>query len=312
MLTSLFTILIVAAAYLVMINRVHVALPAVTDEMRLLADGDGAVSALALQGSQTQLGSVQVTEHDLMDVLGQDVMVDWYKLAQVADRERKLYLNDFGIFDSGLGQNAHQDHFFETLETLQTKGTTLDGIGIRSRIAADAPPSEALQTLDRFSTLGLPIESTELSINFEDRQLQADYLRGFMTALLSHPNVEGVMLWGFWSGRHWRPDAALWARDWTKRPIGQAFPDLLDTTWTTKASSLTADANGQAQVRGFLGAYDVTVTTPDGRTMTAMAGLTADGATVNVVVGAAVRAPTSGGALAAMGASEVEEGAGTR
>ena len=56
---------------------------------------------------------------------------------------------------------------------------------------------QLLQTLDKFSDFGLPIELTELSLNMDDRQLQSDYLRDFMTVAFSHPNVKGVMLWGF-------------------------------------------------------------------------------------------------------------------
>jgi endo-1,4-beta-xylanase len=31
----------------------------------------------------------------------------------------------------------------------------------------------------------------------------------------AHPSVEGILMWGFWQGKHWRPNAFLWKKDWT-------------------------------------------------------------------------------------------------
>ena len=87
-----------------------------------------------------------------------------------------------------------------------------------------------LGVLDQFSEFGLPIELTEASFSLDDRELQADYMRDFLIATFSHPNVQGIMLWGFWEKRHWRPQAALIASDWSDlRPHGQAWMDLVQT-----------------------------------------------------------------------------------
>ena len=200
------------------------------------------------------------SEHDLIDALGgRQVMAHWYKLAHEADPACKLYLNDYGIFDAGRARNEHADHFYETIKFLKDSGAPIHGVGIQSHFSSDLPgPDDLNRTLDRFSSFGLPIQSTELSINLEDPDTQADYLRDYTTVLFAHPNVEGIMLWGFWAKRHWRPPAALWAGDWKIRPNGQAMVDLITKTWNTHAS-LTTDAAGQASVRGFYGEYSVVV-----------------------------------------------------
>ena len=111
------------------------------------------------------------SEHDLIDLLGRDAMVEWFNLAREADPGVKLFLNDYGIFDSGNGKNQHADHFYDTLRFLRDAGAPLDGIGIQSHFTADLPSPQALfGTLERFSKLGLPIESTELTVNLEDHQ----------------------------------------------------------------------------------------------------------------------------------------------
>ena len=198
------------------------------------------------------------SEHDLIDALGgTQAIVEWFRAARDADPMAALYLNDYGIFDSGRGHNAHQDHFFETIRALVDADAPLDGIGIQSHFSSDLPSPDALdKTLDRFATFGLPIESTELSLNFDDEQIQADYLRDYLTTLFAHPRVGGVTLWGFWSGRHWRPAAGLWDRDWRAKPSADVLTTLLHETWSTRAT-LTTDARGVASVRGFCGAYDL-------------------------------------------------------
>ena len=61
--------------------------------------------------------------------------------------------------------------------------------------------------------------------------------------------------------RDWKPACALVRKDWTMKPNGQAFVDLLTETFTTHAT-LTTD--GHARTRAFFGTYDVRVTTPAG------------------------------------------------
>ena len=225
------------------------------------------------------------SEHDLIDLLGRDAMVEWFNLAREADPAVKLFLNDYGIFDSGNGKNQHADHFYDTLRFLRDAGALLDGIGIQSHFTADLPSPQALfGTLERFSKLGLPIESTELTVNLEDRQLQADYLRDYMTVLFSHPNVNGITLWGFWAKGHWRPQSAFFEEDWSMRPVGHAFNELVHKQWTTRASTST-NPMGLAHFRGFCGTYDVTVTTDNGQIQKTTAHIGHNGGRLRVTAG---------------------------
>jgi GH35 family endo-1,4-beta-xylanase len=223
------------------------------------------------------------TNHYLMDLLGRGVMIDWYRLARQADPSCKLYLNDFGIIDGGGLDIKHQDNFFSNIQFLRDSGAPIDGIGIQSHFGGIlTDPARVLQIFDRFSQLGLPIESTELTINSDDRELQSDYMRDYLTAAFSHPNVRGIMLWGFWEKRHWRPQSALFAANWELRPIGKAWIDLVHRQWwTDKIASTNSD--GQVFVRGFLGDYEIT-TTVARKTKVATATLDSHGGKVTVVV----------------------------
>ena len=212
------------------------------------------------------------TNHDLIDLLGgQHVMVDWFNYAHQADPSCRLFLNDYGILEGG-PEGAHSKAFYQQIQYLKDNGAPIGGVGIQSHFAAALPsPLQLLQTLDRFTQLGMPIELTELSLNLDDRKLQADYMRDFLTAAFSHENVQGVMLWGFWEKRHWRPQGALYNADWTIRPHGQVWIDLVHKQWKTDEQKRTG-ADGHASIRGFFGTYDVTVTA-GGKTKTVQADL---------------------------------------
>ncbi len=137
-----------------------------------------------------------------------------------------------------------------------------------------------MKILDRFSTFGLPIESTEVSLSLHDKQLQADYLRDYMIALFSEPRVQDIILWGFWQSRLWRPEAGIFDVDWTPEPAAKVWIDLTQKQWSTDTTAATDDS-GAASVRGFYGSYDITVTHA-GQSKTVTADLKPGGSRVQI------------------------------
>jgi len=136
---------------------------------------------------------------------------------------------------------------------------------------------------ERFGKFGLPLQLTEFDIDTRDEQMQADYLRDVMTITFSHPSFSGIVMWGFWEGRHWRPNAALWRRDWSIKPVGTMWKDLVFKTWWTDRAGKTG-ADGRFATRGFLGKYRLTVSR--GRTQQIKdIVLDRKGATVTVTLG---------------------------
>ena len=196
--------------------------------------------------------------NDLMHALGDDAMTSWFNLARQADPAARLYLNETNVPDS-----PPRDHRYNALydqaRALKQAGAPIGGIGMQAHFNDGlTPPADLLSIYDRFATLGLPIRITELDLNLADEQLQADYFRDFLTASFSHPEVNGIVLWGFWEGQHWRPDAALFRKDWTIKPNGQVWKDLVLGKWWTHAQGTSA-ADGTYSNPGFVGDYEVTV-----------------------------------------------------
>lgn len=250
---------------------------AVTDH---IADEAGKMRGLV---TQWDVINETYTQHDLIDVLGRDVMVDWFKAAHAADPNARLYINDFAILSGGTRDTEHQKDYEQTIKFLVDKGAPVGGIGLQGHMGTSyTPPEQLLKVLDRFGKFGLPITITELDIGSDDEAAQADYMRDFLTAMFSHPSTDGVVMWTFWRVNHWKANASLWRADWTIKPVGEAWQKLVKNDWTTRAMG-ASDGKGQYQVRGFKGQYRITAE-QGGRFTEVAANLNKDGDAVTLVL----------------------------
>jgi endo-1,4-beta-xylanase len=198
--------------------------------------------------------------HDLMDLFGDDVMREWFETARAADPNVKLFINDYAILSGGGGDTPHRDHYEKTIKFLIDRGVPLDGIGMQGHFgAALTGPEDLLKLLDRYAKLGKQIWITEYDVDLEDEALAAQFTRDFYTTLFSHPAVAGIMMWGFWDGAHWRRNAPLYRQDWSLKPAGEAYRDLVLKAWRTNEVAKT-DATGTYKTRAFLGKYALKVT----------------------------------------------------
>ncbi|MEO0530459.1 MAG: endo-1,4-beta-xylanase [Planctomycetota bacterium] len=206
------------------------------------------------------------TNNDLMRELaeGDDAITDWFNLAAAATAGTgtDLYINDFGILNSwGSAAVNNRDQYYQTIAQLKADGAAIDGIGFQGHFSGDdmTGPEELWSILDRFAELDLKMQVTEFDINTTNEELQAQYLRDFFLAMFAHEGVSDIIQWGFWEDAHWRPNAALFRSDWSAKPAGQAFLDLVFGEWWTE-EMLLADAEGLAALRAFKGDYLVTAT----------------------------------------------------
>ena len=221
------------------------------------------------------------TNHDLMDILGRHAMVDWFKAARAGDPEARLFINDFNILEGD--DKAHQDDYAATIQYLIDQQAPMDGIGLQSHFPARLTPmDELMKRLERFAAFGRDLEITEFDIDSADEATQADYTRDFMTAIFSHPSVKAFMMWGFWEGSHWRPRGAMLRRDWSVKPNGEAYQDLVFKRWWTNADGKTGP-QGAFATRGFLGDYEIEAKA-GGKAKTVRVNLSREGARVECVL----------------------------
>ena len=140
----------------------------------------------------------------------------------------------------------------------EDNGGRVDGIGMQSHMGVPlTPPERVHEILEAFSDPGKEIAITEYDACGVEETIAADYMRDFLTVVFSHPSVTGFLMWGFWDGAHWKDDAPLFRKDWTLKPSGQAFFDLVFDAWWTDTEGQT-DEQGDLMVSGFLGEYVIT------------------------------------------------------
>jgi len=192
----------------------------------------------------------------------EETLAKWYKAVRAIDPGAQLALNDYAMLNSSSSPLVISE-FVELIGKVRKLGGPIDVIGVQGHVGQQPrAPELVLNDLDLFRPTGLPVQITEFDINTKDEQLQADYTRDFLIAIYSHPVVNGYIQWGFYEGHHWKPQAAMFRKDWSEKPNLQVWRDLVLKQWKTRFSS-TTDSAGKLQSRGHFGKYKLTVTATD-------------------------------------------------
>ncbi len=216
-----------------------------------------------------------VAERDVLNILGDSVMADWFRAAKQADPGARLFINEYAILSANGANLRKQNLYYRMIETLLAGGAPVEGIGMQGHFDSATPPERLLEVLDRFARLGLPVVITEYDFATTDEELQAQFTRDFMTAAFSHPAVSDFLMWGFWEGNHWKPLGAMIRRDWSEKPMYRVWRELIYERWRTEESG-TTNSSGVFSFRGFKGEYEITVKAGDS-TVEATAEFTRDG-----------------------------------
>ncbi len=185
--------------------------------------------------------------------LGEGIIKEMAQWAKEGNERAVLYLNEQGSLASG-GRNA--DKYVALIRQMRDQGVPIGGIGCQGHFGQMLNREQVQETLDRLGQFGLPIKITEYDFDSPDEQLRAKHLGQFYEICFAHPAVEGILMWGFWEGAHWRPRAALWKRDWSPTPAAKTYRDLVFNKWWTSTIA-KADSDGICRVKAFYGKHRV-------------------------------------------------------
>ncbi|MFA5423799.1 MAG: endo-1,4-beta-xylanase [Phycisphaerae bacterium] len=185
-------------------------------------------------------------------------------MAKAGNPNVKLFVNDYGILVEG-GYN--RSSYIEQIENLLTTGVPIDGIGCQAHFIsslkndssgrAETKSTDVQKVLDRLSEFNLPIKITECLFAADTEEGIAEEFNRVFPILFAHPNVEAIIMWGFWAGDHWMPQTAMWKADWTPTPQADAYRELVYKKWWTDTAG-AADPNGSFKTRAFYGDYIIT------------------------------------------------------
>lgn len=205
---------------------------------------------------------------------------------------------------SNEGQECFRTHcmysrmpYLMQLERAILKGARIDTIGIQYHIwcspdteekvvAMQCSPRQIYEVLDCYwETFHRPMQMTEITFPCHDpnskeaEDIQAEYVRQLYSIFFSHPAMEAIIYWNLVDGYAYgatpgdftngenKLAGGLMHFDITPKPALTAIRKLFTETWRTNADIHTDD-DGRTSLRGFYGAYQADIVTPDGRTAT--------------------------------------------
>jgi endo-1,4-beta-xylanase len=241
---------------------------------------------------------------DIFKKLGREKLVDFFELVHKHDPDAKLFLNECHLISQLHQKDRRQrrDFIYALVKELIDKDVPIHGLGFQSHhVGTLAPIPDILPILDRFAGLGVDMQVTEYDIKLrpaanakdwtrrwrapvpttpELERLEGEYMRDFLTVIFSHPGMKAFIMWGFWDGRHWLNNGPIFRKDWSLKPSGAAYKDLVLNKWWTNEDGKTNN-DGILTTRGFLGEYEVTVE-HKGKEKTVKAALSRRGETVSI------------------------------
>jgi endo-1,4-beta-xylanase len=197
--------------------------------------------------------------------LGFGIINEMAYMAKAGNPDVVLYVNDYGILVEG-GYNAGA--YITQIENFLANGVPIGGIGCQGHFItshkadssgrAATTPEHVQKTLDRLAKFNLPIKITECLFTADDEQGKAEELRKYFPIFFAHPEIEAIIMWGFWGGAHWMPETAMWAKDWSPTPQAEAYRDLVFNKWWTQTSGKANNNDGAFKARAFYGDYIIT------------------------------------------------------
>ncbi|MFA5265328.1 MAG: endo-1,4-beta-xylanase, partial [Opitutaceae bacterium] len=203
-----------------------------------------------------------VWEHDFWDAVGWSEFPEAFKQARQLNPRVLLAYNDF-VQHRDMEPQGYES-WKARVRQLTDAGAPFDLLGDQCHMAQPLiPVSLLLERWDDMARLGRRLEVTEFDVCTSDENLQATYLRDFLTAAFSHPAMDGVIFWGFYEGRMWKSQGALFRKDWTPKPALAAFDDLVLRKWRTQ-ETIATDAGGHVSLPAYFGTYRLTVRTTTG------------------------------------------------
>ncbi len=194
-------------------------------------------------------------------VTGREIYAEIFEKTKALDAVPKLYINDYMTISSQRSRGPVYDRYQQFIQEIIDADAPLDGIGFQAHIGTYPTSIYQVETIldDFYAKYNLTHKITEFDIDgTAGDEVEAAYMRDFLTYVFSHPSTDGFLMWGFWDGEHWKDNAPMFDLDWNLKPSGQAFIDLVFKKWWTKTFKIT-DTNGQVNLSGFKGRYVIQI-----------------------------------------------------
>lgn len=149
-----------------------------------------------------------------LQIIGPDYIEKAFEYAHEADPNAKLFINDYNIENNGAKTQA----MYDLVKRLKEKGVPIDGIGMQMHININSNVESIKASIERFKSLGVEIQVTELDMNMlgdvSKKALlkQARLYKQIFDLLKQEKDyITAVVFWGVSDDVTWlkRPNAPL-------------------------------------------------------------------------------------------------------
>ncbi len=179
-----------------------------------------------------------------------------------------------------LADKDSRKRYDDLLAELKKRNAPLAGLGIQAHEPRQEwfSPVEVWKTFDLYSRFGYPIHITEYHPQSSGvpitggwrtgawtPEAQAESTEQFVKLCFGHPAVASINWWGFSDRNIWLPGGGLVDAEYQPKPVYVMLDRLINQTWKTNTTVQT-DSQGAARFRGFFGEYEISLSTPDGKT----------------------------------------------
>jgi endo-1,4-beta-xylanase len=147
-----------------------------------------------------------------------------FKMAREACPNAVLIINDYNICE----YEADHQKFLDLMTSVKTMDAPIDAIGCEGHDAAKVSVSKFKGYLDALAgKTGLPITITEFDIGLADDEKQRAQYADYFPMFWDNPNVKGVTVYGYITGKTWRDNTGIMSSDGTMRPAMTWLMDFL-------------------------------------------------------------------------------------
>ena len=187
------------------------------------------------------------------------IRVKMFQMIHEVDPDVKLFVNEYNVITGG----DITDEYIRQIADLRASGAPIHGIGVQGHFGFEkCDPVSIKSNLDKLAAAfpDLPIWMTEFGIEHSpDDDQKADAYENVLRIVFSHPQVKGILFWGFWHKQINKPDSALVEDDFTLNPAGLRYNKLYHEEWRTNENTvdgIVADGEKIFNMRGFHGDYN--------------------------------------------------------
>jgi endo-1,4-beta-xylanase len=191
--------------------------------------------------------------------LGNGYIEEAFRAARTADPAAKLCYNDYNTD----GQNAKSNAVYAMVQDFKSRGVPIDCVGFQSHFNAQSPvPSDYRANLQRFASLGVDVQITELDIEGSGTA-QANNYRTVTETCLAIARCGGITVWGVTDKYSWRPNGTplLFDGSYNKKPAYTSVLNALNggTTNPPEEPPPTGSCAATASTNQWQGGFVTTV-----------------------------------------------------